>query len=458
MTDMVTTRDARILVVDDDPAIGAVLTALLSQEQMAAHWVASGEAALTALDGQPFDAVLTDVRMPGMDGLGLLDRIGARRPDLPVVLLTAHGTVPMAVEAMKRGAADFLLKPFDRDEMLFVLRKAMLAAERGAALLERPAARKLLGASAAMRELDDLIARAARGNATVLIRGESGTGKELVARALHDASPRRGGPFVKLHCAALPDSLLESELFGYEKGAFTGAATRKPGRIELADGGTLFLDEIGEVPLGMQVKLLRVIQEREFERLGGHETVHVDVRFVAATHRDLEALVARGQYREDLFYRLNVVPLRLPPLRERPGDVALLARHFCATHARADGGREAVLSDEAVQLLAAQPWPGNVRELENFVERLVVLTKGRQIDVAEVLRELAPEQPRLADDADPGARAAGDLSLDENRRKTERAALQAALARAGNNRTLAARLLGVSRRTLYTKLELHGLL
>jgi two-component system response regulator AtoC len=424
---------------------------------MTAKWVASGEAALTALEGEAFDAVLTDVRMPGLDGMGLLDRIGALQPDMPVVLLTAHGTVPLAVEAMKRGAADFLLKPFDRDEMLFVLRKAMLAAERSGAPLERSAARKLLGASAVMRELDDLIARAGRGTATVLIRGDSGTGKELVARALHDVSPRRAGPFVKLHCAALPDSLLESELFGYEKGAFTGAATRKPGRIELADGGTLFLDEIGEVPLGMQVKLLRVIQEREFERLGGHDTVHVDVRFLAATHRDLEALVDRGQFREDLFYRLNVVPIRLPALRERPGDVPLLARHFCAVHAHADGGRDIVLTDEAVAVLATQPWPGNVRQLQNFIERLVVLTEGRQIGIDDVLRELAREQPRSADD-DPAAPAAADLSLDENRRKSERAALQAALARAGNNRTLAARLLGVSRRTLYTKLELHGLL
>jgi two-component system response regulator AtoC len=306
-----------------------------------------------------------------------------------------------------------------------------------------------------------LTQRAARGTATVLIRGESGTGKELVARALHEGSPRRAGPFVKLHCAALPDSLLESELFGYEKGAFTGASTRKPGRIELADGGTLFLDEIGEIPLGMQVKLLRVIQEREFERLGGHDTIHVDVRFLAATHRDLEALVARGQFREDLFYRLNVVPLRLPPLRDRAGDVALLARHFCAAHARANHRPDLALADDVVRLLAAQPWPGNVRQLENFIERLVVLTEGPSISTDDVLRELAAELPRAATDgaADAGPPgAASDLTLDERQRRSERAGLEAALARAGNNRTLAARLLGVSRRTLYTKLEEHGLL
>jgi two-component system response regulator AtoC len=449
----------RILVVDDDPAIGAVLSALLSQEQMTADWFKDGVAALAALDGGDYDAVLTDVRMPGLDGMALLDRITAQRPELPVVLLTAHGNVPMAVEAMKRGAADFLLKPFDRDGLLFVLRKAMLAAEHEAASLERPASKALLGASPAMRELEELIGRAARGTATVLIRGESGTGKELVARALHDASPRHAGPFVKLHCAALPESLLESELFGYEKGAFTGASTRKPGRIELAHGGTLFLDEIGEIPLAMQVKLLRVIQEREFERLGGHETVHVDVRFLAATHRDLETLVQKEQFREDLFYRLNVVRLRLPPLRERAGDVALLARHFCPVHARANRRPALTLTDEMVSLLAAQPWPGNVRQLENFIERLVVLADGPQLSMDDVLRELASERPRpSAAAADASRDGAHDLSLGESRRKSERAALQAALARAGNNRTLAARLLRVSRRTLYTKLDEHGLL
>ena len=451
--------DPRILVVDDDPAIGAVLSGLISQEQMTAHWVENGKAALAALDTGHFDAVLTDVRMPGLDGMGLLDRLRTEHPDLPVVLLTAHGTVPMAVDAMKRGAADFLLKPFDRDELLFVLRKAMLAAEHDAALPARPGSKTLLGASPPMRELEQLIPRAARGTATVLIRGESGTGKELVARALHDASSRRTGPFVKLHCAALPDSLLESELFGYEKGAFTGAGTRKPGRIELADGGTLFLDEIGEIPLGMQVKLLRVIQEREFERLGGQETVHVDVRFVAATHRDLEALVQTNQFREDLFYRLNVVPLRLPALRDRAGDVALLARHFCTTHARANRRPAMSLTDEMVRLLAAQPWPGNVRQLENFVERLVVLADGPQISMDDLLREIASEPSRSsALTGAPALDGAADLSLDETRRKTERAALDAALMRTGNNRTLAARLLGISRRTLYTKLEEHGLL
>jgi len=448
-----------ILVVDDDPAIGTVLGALLRQEGFAAAWRESGEAALAALDERHFDAVLTDIKMPGLDGMGLLDRLSAERPDLPVVLLTAHGTVPMAVEAMKRGAADFLLKPFDSEEVLFVLRKTLAASVRPAAVPDRPPSKTLVGASPAMREVGELVRRAARGNATVLIRGESGTGKELVARAVHDASPRSQGPFVKLHCAALPEALLESELFGYEKGAFTGAATRKPGRIELADGGTLFLDEIGDISLAVQVKLLRVIQEREFERLGGRETIRVDVRFVAATHRDLESMVARGQFREDLFYRLNVVPFRLPALRERSGDVERLARHFCAVHSRANRRFEMTFDSEGLRVLAEQPWPGNVRQLENFVERLVVLADAPLITAEDIQRELGRESS-ISRDETPGIDKHGnvDLSLENQRRKSERETLTAALARSGNNRTLAARLLGISRRTLYTKLEEHGLM
>jgi two-component system response regulator AtoC len=446
----------RVLVVDDDPAIGTVLSALLKQGGLGARWVDSAQTALGVLEQDDFDVVLSDVKMPGLDGLGLLDRLTSLRSDLPVILLTAHGTVPMAVDAMKRGAADFLLKPFDSEEVLFVIRKA-LATVVGRGVPDRPPSKTVVGASPAMRQLDDLVRRAARGAATVLIRGESGTGKELVARALHDTGWRPEGPFVKLHCAALPETLLESELFGYEKGAFTGAATRKPGRIELADGGTLFLDEVGDIPLAMQVKLLRVIQERELERLGGNETLHVDVRFVAATHRDLESLVAKGLFREDLFYRLNVVPLRLPPLRERDGDVVLLARHFCAVHARANHRPDLTLTADALDLLAAQPWPGNVRQLENFIERLVVLSDHASISAADVKRELGLETPIPREEAAARSRGPADLSLGAQRRHSEREALMAALQRSGNNRTLAARLLGISRRTLYTKLEEHGL-
>jgi two-component system response regulator AtoC len=446
------TAIARILIVDDDPALGVVLEALLRQAGYIPRVVQSAEAALVAIERHAVDVILSDVKMPGMDGLDLLKLLGERRPDLPVVLLTAHGTVPLAVEAMKRGAADFLLKPFDRDELLFVVRKSLAAGDRAVAPDLPPGG--LIGDSRNMREVRVLIERSARGLATIMIRGESGTGKELVARAVHEASPRRDGPLVKIHCAALPETLLESELFGYEKGAFTGAATTKPGRVELADGGTLFLDEIGDIPLPMQVKLLRLIQEKEFERLGGRQTLRVDVRFVAATHRPLEEMMARGEFREDLFYRLNVVPLWLPPLRERGGDVALLARRFCAAHGLLNGRPSAAINDDAIALLAKQPWPGNVRQLENFVERLVVLSEGPAIGVAEVQGELGRQGVPAARPAEPSGR----LNLDERRRQTELGALEDALRQARNNRTVAARLLGVSRRTLYTKLEEHGLL
>jgi two-component system response regulator AtoC len=306
-----------------------------------------------------------------------------------------------------------------------------------------------------MREVLSIVDRVAPSNSTILVRGESGTGKELVARALHQKSPRRAHPFVALHCAALPDNLLESELFGYEKGAFTGAVARKPGRIELAHEGTLFLDEIGDISPSTQVKLLRVLQEREFERLGATQTVKVDVRFVAATHRDLEAMVAAGTFREDLFYRLSVVPLFIPPLRERPSDIAALARHFAHVHAAAHHVA-VTIGQDAVDRLAVLPWPGNVRQLQNFIERLVVLAEAPLIGAADIDRELAREsglgRPRSSSEPSPDA-----ASLDARRREAEKEAIQAALRRAGDNRTVAARLLGVSRRTLYNKLEEYGL-
>ena len=344
-----------------------------------------------------------------------------------------------------------------------MLKKAMAAAgheARSTPRAEMPQG-DLLGASKAMRELMQLIARAARGTATVLIRGESGTGKELIARAIHAQGPRSSRQLVKIHCAALPESLLESELFGYEKGAFTGAAARKPGRVELAQGGTLFLDEIGDVPLGMQVKLLRVLQERELTRLGGTQTIKVDVRVVAATHRDLEAMVNNGQFREDLLYRLAVLPLFIPPLRARREDIDELAHRFCALHGEANGRPDAALSRAAVDILREQPWPGNVRQLQNFVERLIVLSDGPLIGEDDVRRELAREGALLGSAPPAGASRSSDehpATLESRRREAEKRAISAALESAMHNRTLAARLLGVSRRTLYNKLEEHGLL
>jgi DNA-binding NtrC family response regulator len=406
-----------------------VLSALLTQSGFSAAHVTSGQRALERLDSAHFDLVVSDLRMPEMDGLTLLSEIGQRWPDVPVVMLTAHGTVPIAVECMRAGAADFLTKPFDRDEIVFVLDKVLQASaparEKSPQLPTGPGA--LIGTSNAMAEVYRLLRQAAPTLSTVLVLGESGTGKELVARAIHDNSQRARKPFVKVHCAALPDNLLESELFGYEKGAFTGAATRKPGRVELAQGGTLFLDEIGDITPAIQVKLLRVLQDRGFERLGGTATLSADVRFVAATHRNLEAMVQEGTFREDLFYRLNVVPIWLPPLRERTSDVPRLARHFCADSARRAGRADATLSDEAVELLAHQPWPGNVRQLQNFVERLVVLSEDPRIGAADVRRELA-RQPMPSASAD-GSRLGA-------RRATPARTLVAALR---GNRTTAAR-------------------
>ncbi|WP_224242208.1 sigma-54-dependent transcriptional regulator [Hyalangium gracile] len=455
-----------VLLVDDDPAVAKVLGALLAQAGLTVHTTKSGAEALAVLGQKPIDVVVSDVRMPGMSGLELLAEVTRAYADVPVVLITAHGTVPMAVEAMKAGAADFILKPFDREEILFTIRKALLRAQGDA---ERSPLKTsaFVGRGTAMAEVEALLTRAAAGTATVLLRGESGTGKELAAKVVHDASPRRSGPFVKLHCAALPETLLESELFGYEKGAFTGAATRKPGRVELANGGTLFLDEIGDITPHVQVKLLRLIQEKEFERLGGTQTLKVDVRFVAATHRPLEEMVKKGEFREDLFYRLNVVPVWLPPLRARPEDTEPLARHFLEVHAKANGRQPFTLSADALQALQAQPWPGNVRQLQNFMERLVVLSDGPTLTGEDVARELARQpglMPTATQAAPPSASApvasssgSEPKTLESQRRDTERQALLDALKRAGDNRTLAARLLGISRRTLYNKLEEHGL-
>ncbi len=457
-----------MLVVDDDVAVGTVLAALLQQAGTTAAHVPSAEAALAALSVEPADVVITDLRMPGMDGMKLLETLGARWPGLPVIVLTAHGNVPLAVEAMRAGAADFLLKPFDREQMVFVVGKALHAARHAA---ERASAARLEATatvppqptplSAAARELDGLLDRAAKSTATVLLRGESGTGKEVAARAIHARSSRHAGPFVAIHCAALPDALLESELFGYEKGAFTGAACRKPGRIELARRGTLFLDEVGELPLQTQVKLLRVLQERAVERLGGTESVQVDARLVTATHRDLDAMMAAGEFREDFYYRINVIPIRLPPLRARTQDIAGLVAGF-VTGFGAANGRPGLRADaDAVRRLELEPWPGNIRQLQNFVERLVIFSDAPVIGVDDVERELERSRSMAApprDEAsDRGEARGASGTLDARRRQAESEALREALVRVKGNRTLAARVLGISRRTLYNLLEQHGL-
>jgi two-component system response regulator AtoC len=459
-----------ILIVDDDPAISKVLGALLQQEGMASRGADGGAAALAEMERGDVDVVISDVKMPGMDGLELLAKLRNEQPGVPVIMLTAHGTIGMAVDAMKQGAAEFMLKPFDRKELLFVVNKVLKSAEHAQ---RKPALRMpggFIGTSAAMVECFKLISKVARGTTTVLVRGESGTGKELVAKAIHEQSGR-SGPLVTVNGGALPDDLLESELFGHEKGSFTDAKYRKLGRVELAAGGTLFFDEIGDVTPKFQVKLLRLLQEREFERLGGTQTIKVDVRFVAATHRDLESMVEEGTFREDLFYRLNVVPIRTPALRDRPDDIPALCKHFCALFAQQNAGGARVLDDSALEAMAAEQWPGNVRQLQNLVERLLLLCDSPTLSAADVHHELgrgfggAPSSRRGSSLAGKQAKVSAStapvadepVKLDDTMREAEREALSLALGRTDNNRTDAARILDISRRTLYNKLIVHGI-
>jgi DNA-binding NtrC family response regulator len=459
-------HDARILVVDDDLALGMVLVGLLSQAGWRAEHARSGDEALRRMEAAPYDLVVTDLRMPGMDGMALLKRIGA---DVPVIMLTAHGNIPTAVEAMRAGAVDFMAKPFDREEIVFTIEKALCARQRAAdEPPEPPTGATELGSSPAMREVADLVRRASGTLSNVLVRGESGTGKEVVARAIHDGSARAKGPFVAVNCAALPVDLLESELFGHEKGAFTGAVSKKPGRVELARGGTLFLDEIGDVPLAAQAKLLRLIQEKEFQPLGGSRTERADVRFLAATHRDLEAMIREGQFREDLYYRLNVIPIWLPPLRERPGDVSELAVRFAESLGKTTGRVGVTFAPAALERLATHSFPGNVRELVCVVERLLVFGDGDVIGPGDVERELvrltppsgrtsSPSSSPVSSGSGDGLRSGETQSLESARAGAEREAVLEALGRAKGNRTQAARLLGVSRRTLYNRMSALGI-
>jgi DNA-binding NtrC family response regulator len=451
----VTEKRGTVLIVDDDGALRRVISALVAQLGFATEDVASGAAALRRLEARPFDVVVTDLRMPDMDGLSLLKAIRATWPAVPVVLLTAHGTAPTVIEAMRSGAVDFMLKPVAKEELDFVLCKAFEGARRARArapVLPIEGA-EIVGESRAMRELQDLLGRAAQGTSTVLLAGETGTGKELLARAVHDRSPRRQGPFVVVNCGGFPENLLESELFGHEKGAFSGAVQRKLGRVELADKGTLFLDEIGELTPPTQVKLLRLLQEKTIERLGSTAPIKLDVRFVAATHRDLRAMVAAGQFRADLYHRLNVVPFRVPPLREREGDVALIAQHLCAKIAAANGHPGTSLAPDALRLLAQQPWDGNVRELSNVIERATILADAEIIGADGIARALQGVSPG----APLSPRSANDRTLGAARDQSDRNAILAALAQAGGNRAAAARLLGVSRSTLYNRLHDLGI-
>jgi two-component system response regulator HydG len=449
--------EATVLVVDDDRANLDSVARIFQLEGLTPLTASDGGAALQLLRRPEVAVLLTDLMMPGMDGQELLATARALRPDVEVVLMTAYGTVEAAVNAMKDGAYDFLTKPLKRHALVKTVQKALerhaLLAENQAlkarlADLGAPGGRTLVGQSPAFRSLLDTIRQAAPSSATVLLVGESGTGKELAARALHELSPRAGGPFVPVNCGAFPETLLEAELFGVEKGAFTGATARRQGRFERAHGGTLLLDEVGEMPFGAQVKLLRALQESEIERLGGTQTVPIDVRVVAATSKDLGREVAEGRFREDLFYRLNVVEIRLPPLSWRREDIPLLADHFLRRFAAKNGKTVRGFTPEAVAALEDYAWPGNVRELEHAVERAVVLARGEVLEAAD-LPESVRKGPR-------GSAGHVVIPIGTPLEEVERRVLHETLRHTGGDKTMAARLLGIAARTIYRKLERDG--
>ncbi len=490
---------AKILVADDEQNLRRVLVTMLRRDGHEVVQAASGAEAIAQL--ADVDVVITDLRMPGADGMEVLRTAAKSFPQVPVIMITAYGSVGQAVEAIKAGAFDYIEKPFEQDSIRTIVEKAI-----GQAAANRMAPRQtldpasdsevsgrfgLVGQSLEIQNIFAVIEKVADTPSTVLITGESGTGKELVAKALHEHSSRRTGPFIKINCAAIPKTLMESELFGYEKGAFTGATSSKPGRFELADRGTLFLDEIGEIPVEMQVKLLRAIQESEFERVGGLKTIKVDVRLVTATNRDLEQEIQRGSFREDLYYRLNVVPLHIPPLRKRTGDIPLLVTHIIRKFNERLKKTISGIADDALAVLEAHSWPGNIRELENVLERTILFTKGDRIERTDLqlagandaahAHVAAPPAPPAAtatpqsgsgpitppiydedDDAVVGEHvgsASGSLKdiVRAETSRVERELIVKALEETGGNVTQAARLLKISRKSLQMKMKEFGL-
>ncbi len=447
----------RILIVDDEPSIRKVLGAQLRRLGHEVDSAEDGAAAIARLQDEPFHAVVSDLKMPHVDGLQLLRWATEHLPGLPVILITAHGTVDTAVEALKQGAFDYITKPFDQADLQRSLTKA-LATEAANALRLQPhgsGRMGIVGSTQRMREVFNLVERVAPSPTTVLISGESGTGKELVARAIHAHSPRSAAPFVQINCGAIPENLFEAELFGYQRGAFTGATSDKPGRFELAHGGTLFLDEVGELPLDMQVKLLRALQERQVDRVGGLAPIPVDVRLVAATNVDLQEAVEEGRFRSDLFYRLNVLPIPLPPLRERADDIPLLVEYFLGRFNERLGKQIQRCEPAALAALLEYDWPGNIRELENLMERVVLLTDTDTIGVDDL--PTLGRRPATAPESDD----LDHLDLKEYVRvhtaKLERGRIQRALDAEEGNVTRAARRLGISRKSLQTKMKDYGL-
>jgi DNA-binding NtrC family response regulator len=447
-------KDVRILIVEDELTMRETLTTYLEENGFPSESVMRGEDAVDLIRSGRFDIAIIDLKLPGIDGIEVLHRARIINPDLPAIMITAYATVENAVRAIKEGAYDYLVKPFNLEELGFIIQKIVehrRLVEENLKLREqlkkRYSPRNIIGNSAGMKRIFELVESVADSSATVLIQGESGTGKELFARAVHYAGSRRDKPFITVNCGALPDTLIESELFGFEKGAFTGANRTKIGRFEMAADGTLFLDEIGETGLEFQVDLLRVLQEREFRRVGGSELIRMDARIIASTNRNLGEEVSKGKFREDLYYRLNVVPLHVPALRDRREDIPILVRHFLAKHKSETKRQVEGVSTEAMDLLLRYDWPGNVRELENAVERALVLGKEDMIvpaDLPETLRQSVAVR---------SLPIGGNLSLDD----VERMHILSVLERAQGNLSEAARVLGITRVTLYAKLDKYGL-
>jgi len=456
---------AKILVIDDEANLRKVLAAMLRRDGFDVTVAADGEQGLAEFHKNGADIVVTDLVMPKAGGMEVLRAVNAANPDVPVIIITAHGTVDSAVEAIKAGAFDYITKPYEQAELSAVIAKAAKAHDvaQRSVRADAKARAAIIGESPQLQDVFKIIDKVADTPSTVLINGESGTGKELIASALHGASSRRDKPFIKINCAAIPHNLLESELFGYERGAFTGAVTSKPGRFELADGGTLFLDEIGEIPVEMQVKLLRALQEGEFERVGGIKTTRVDVRLIAATNRDLQAEIEAGRFRKDLYYRLAVVPIVLPPLRERRADIPMLAGHFVEKYNRKLNKKIESISDDAMALLQAYNWPGNIRELENLIERVLLFADGPSItakDLPDPIRQ-GSGTPAPALSAAPLEASTGEGGLKDIVRmkaaELEKDLITKALEETGGNVTRAARLLQISRKSLQTKMKEFGL-
>ncbi len=450
----------RVLVVDDEKNITFVIQAMLEKAGFEALVYNDSREALEAIDAdsgaEGLDAVISDLFMPGPGGMEILAHCQRNHPTLPVIVITAFGTVESAVAALKLGAFDFISKPFDQTELLNVVRKAVRTHQQRRKepihITADVGRSTIIGSSSEMQEVFKVIAKIAASPSTVLVRGESGTGKELVAFEIHRGSPRAAKPFVKINCAAIPATLIESELFGYEKGAFTGAVSSKPGRFELANEGTLFLDEVAEMPLEMQVKLLRVLQEQEFVRVGGVNTIKVDVRIVTATNRDLDAEVKAGRFREDLFYRLNVVPIHLPALRERKEDIDLLVKYFLQQFNRKLGKNVTSVSPEALSALRDYPWPGNIRQLENALERTLLMSESATIDIMDLPEEIAGTSTGESEEGQNLKEI-----VKRRTRRLERDLIEKALEETGGNVTRAAEKLGLSRKGLQLKIKELGI-